>query len=121
MVRGPMVYESSSSNLGNGQAPYERSIRGKISEEEYNRLQGEHIDRLNTLQQAFEKRAVEAAEDFLRDRAAEKNAFDGNERDLDPWDLAESLTNIIKHTVSDEGALGWVSDVVADYAPAREH
>jgi hypothetical protein len=111
-----MVYESSSSNLGNGQAPYERSIRGEISEEEYNRLQGEHIDRLNTLQQAFEKTAVEAAEDFLRDQATEKNAFYGNEKDLDPWDLAESLTNIIKHTVSDEGALGWISDVVADYA-----
>jgi hypothetical protein len=115
-IGGPVSNDRSSPNLGDGQSPYDRSLRGEISEEEYDRLQAEHGERLDALQQAFEKSTVEAAEDLSREWAAERAAFYGEVEDQDPWDLAQSFNKIIKLTVADGDVLEWISDVAATYA-----
>jgi hypothetical protein len=116
MIGGSVSDDHSGPTLGDGQSPYERSLRGEISEEEYDRLQADHGDRLDALQQAFEKSTVEAVEDLSREWAAERAAFYGEEEDQDPWDLAQSLNRIIKRTVAEGGALEWMSDVAASFA-----
>src|SRR5215212_7514408 len=115
-IGDPVSNDRSSPNLGDGQSPYERSLRGEISEEEYDRLQAEHGERLDALQQAFEISTVEAAEDLSREWAAERASFYGEAEDQDPWDLAQSLNKIIKLAVADGDVLEWISNVAATYA-----
>src|SRR5215211_949423 len=85
-IGGPVSNDRSSPNLGDGQNPYDRSIRGEISDEEYDRLQDEYLERLNALEAAFEQNAIEAAERYMRARERENFAFYGNDFEGSPWD-----------------------------------
>lgn len=101
----------SSPNQDEGQAPYQRSGRAEITEEEYNRLQGEYLDRLEALKEAYERDAVDLAARHRLDHDKEHAAFygDGSPHD-DEGDLASAMFDVIARVISDETWLGYIAE-----------
>jgi hypothetical protein len=117
MIGGSVSDDHSGPTLGDAQSPYERSLRGEISEEEYNRLEGEHVDRLNALKNALEKSVVEAAEDYMRECDREQFAFYGiDDEGASRWDLAKALCHVVKRTIPEGTILEYVSGLTGAYA-----